>query len=52
VAAAPSATHTPVSYPGAVIKASKNSLAAKDFLKFLTGSKAKAVFKKYGFKVN
>lgn len=52
VATAPAKTHTPVAYPGAVVKASKNRTAAKEFLKFLSGSKAKAVFKKYGFKTN
>lgn len=45
-------THTPVSYPGAVIKSSKNGTAAKEFLKFLSGKKAKTVFEKYGFKTN
>lgn len=45
-------SHTPVIYPAAVIKASKKVDAAKDFMKFLTDDKAKAVFEKYGFKVN
>ncbi len=50
-ATAPASSHSPVVYPGAVIKASKNTTPAKEFLKFLTGSKAKTVFKKYGFKI-
>lgn len=40
---------TPVVYPASVVKASKNTEDAKAFLKFLSGSKAKAVFVKYGF---
>lgn len=52
VAIAPSDSHTPVIYPAAVIKTSKNGDAAKDFIKFLTDDQAKAVFEKYGFKVN
>ena len=40
---------TPVVYPVAVIKASKNVDEAKAFLEFLSGAKAKAVFEKYGF---
>lgn len=40
---------TPVVYPIAVIKNSKNPDAAKAFIKFLASSKAKQVFEKYGF---
>lgn len=40
---------TPVVYPVAVIKASKNASSAKEFLKFASGTKAKDVFVKYGF---
>ena len=36
-------------YPAAVIKNSKNLKDSKDFLNFLSSSKAKAVFQKYGF---
>lgn len=42
-------THTPVIYPAAVIKSSKQADAAKDFLKYLSGDKAKAVFENFGF---
>ena len=52
VVIAPADSHTPVIYPAAIIKASKKGDAAKDFMQFLTDDKAKAVFKKYGFKVN
>lgn len=51
IATAPEDSHNPVVYPAAVIKSSKNVDAAKDFLKFLSGDKAKAVFEKYGFKI-
>lgn len=50
VAAAPEGSHKPVYYPAAVIKASKNVDAAKDFINYLYGSDAKTVFEKYGFK--
>jgi molybdate transport system substrate-binding protein len=49
VATAPEDSHSPVLYPGAVIKNSSNPTAAKQFLDFLAGDKAKAVFQKYGF---
>ncbi len=40
---------TPVVYPAAVIKTSKNVDDTKSFLKFLSSDKAKEVFKAYGF---
>lgn len=40
---------TPVVYPVAVVKGSKNPDDAKAFLKYLQGAKAKEVFVKYGF---
>jgi molybdate transport system substrate-binding protein len=49
VATAPEDSHSPVLYPGAVIKNSANTAAAKQFLDFLASAKAKAVFQKYGF---
>ena len=49
VASAPAGSHSPVVYPGAVIKDSKNVAGAKAFLKFLGGEEAQAVFQKYGF---
>lgn len=51
IATAPANSHSPVVYPAAVIKSSKNLSASKDFLTYLSGSKAKAVFVKYGFKM-
>jgi molybdate transport system substrate-binding protein len=49
-AVAPADSHSPVVYPAAVIKSSKQSDAAKNFMNFLVSDKAKAVFEKYGFK--
>lgn len=46
---APEGSHKEVSYPVAVIKASKNSEAAKRFLDFLSTEKAINLFTKYGF---
>ncbi|MFK0733956.1 MAG: molybdate ABC transporter substrate-binding protein [Gloeotrichia echinulata GP01] len=41
--------HSPIIYPVAVLKNSKNVDAAKEFVQFLSSSQAKAVLKKYGF---
>ncbi|MGB3513741.1 MAG: molybdate ABC transporter substrate-binding protein [Microcoleaceae cyanobacterium] len=49
VANAPDNSHTPVIYPIAVIKDSKNIEAAKKLEDFMFTSEAKAVFEKYGF---
>ena len=51
VATAPEDSHDPVTYPGAVLKSTKQPVASQDFLNFLTSDKAKAVFVKYGFTV-
>lgn len=49
-ATAPPQSHSPVIYPAAVIRESKNPEAAKAFLDFLAGPRGAAVFRKYGFK--
>jgi molybdate transport system substrate-binding protein len=49
VATAPEDSHSPVIYPVAILKSSKETDEAKRFLDFLAGTKAKDVFKKYGF---
>ncbi|HXX19366.1 MAG TPA: molybdate ABC transporter substrate-binding protein [Candidatus Acidoferrum sp.] len=49
VAQAPENSHTPVLYPVAVIKDSKNPLAAKQFATFLSSRAAAGIFQKYGF---
>lgn len=49
VATAPEDTHSPVIYPLAVIKDSKNPEAATELIEFLTTPEAQAVFEEYGF---
>lgn len=49
VATAPDGSHSPIVYPVAVLKNSRNISAAKDFVTFLLGPKSRAVFQKYGF---
>lgn len=51
IGTATEASHKAIVYPAAVIKASKNYTASRDFVNFLTSGKAKAVFNKYGFDV-
>ncbi len=41
--------HSPIVYPVAVLKDSKNVTAARNFVQFLSESQAQAVFQKYGF---
>jgi len=48
---APKGSHKAIVYPGAVIKASKNIEASKEFLKFLSEEEATKIFEKYGFDV-
>lgn len=52
VAEAPQESHTPVVYPAAVLKSSKNADAAKAFLAFLSSDEAKTLFVKYGFQMS
>jgi molybdate transport system substrate-binding protein len=49
VATAPAGSHSPVIYPAAVIKASRNPAAARAFLDFLATARGLAIFQKYGF---
>lgn len=51
VAIAPENLHSPIVYSVAVLKSSKNILAARKYVQFLSSSKAKSVFRKYGFGV-
>ena len=41
--------HSSIVYPLAVMKSSRNPAAAKAFVEFLAGDRAKIVFLKYGF---
>jgi molybdate transport system substrate-binding protein len=50
VATAPEDSHSPVNYPAAALKGSKEPAEAKRFLEFLVGARAQEVFEKYGFK--
>jgi molybdate transport system substrate-binding protein len=47
-----SALKTPVIYPVAMLKDSKNPDAAKEFLNFLQSKEAKDIFVKYGFTIH
>ncbi|HEY9697420.1 MAG TPA: molybdate ABC transporter substrate-binding protein [Trichocoleus sp.] len=49
VATAPSNLHSPIVYPIAVIKASRNQQAAHTYTQFLGSRQAQDIFKKYGF---
>lgn len=49
VATAPDNTHDPIVYPVAVLCASRSPEAAREFVKYLEGDEAKAVFLKNGF---
>ncbi|MBW4471668.1 MAG: molybdate ABC transporter substrate-binding protein [Stenomitos rutilans HA7619-LM2] len=49
VATAADSYHSPIVYPMAVLKRSKNIAAAKAFVQYLSGSEAKGVLRKYGF---
>lgn len=50
VAIAPENSHSLIVYPVAVIKASKNIDAAKEFVNFLSSKSANDIYQKYGFK--
>ncbi len=49
VATAAENSHSPIVYPMAVLKSSKNPQAAGEFVKFLSRQPAKEVLQKYGF---
>ncbi len=51
VAVAPETFHSPIRYPAAVVRDTENPVAAKNFVLFLTGAQAKAVFRKLKFVV-
>ncbi|BAY75390.1 molybdenum ABC transporter periplasmic molybdate-binding protein [Nostoc linckia NIES-25] len=51
VVAADEKFHSPIVYPIAVLKSSKNPAAAKEFVQFLSSAQAKDILKKYGFLV-
>ncbi|NEO30965.1 MAG: molybdate ABC transporter substrate-binding protein [Symploca sp. SIO3C6] len=49
VAVAPTNSHSPIVYPTAALKQSKNPAVAKDFVAFLLSDSADDVFEKHGF---
>lgn len=49
VATAPSNLHSPIVYPGAVIKTSRNIQAANTYLQFLESDRAQSIFTQHGF---
>ncbi len=49
VAVAPKGSHSPIVYPIAVVSASRQQKAARTYVEFLTSSRARPVFRKYGF---
>ena len=50
VATAPEQSHKPVIYPIAVVKGTKNEVAAKAFIALVMSTEGKRVLEKYGFK--
>ncbi|KAM3092364.1 molybdate ABC transporter substrate-binding protein [Phormidesmis sp. 146-35] len=48
----PASLHSPIVYPIAVLKNSRDQTASKSFVDFLFGNQAKQVFQKYGFNVS
>ena len=51
VATAPEGTHEPIIYPVAVLERTENPEAAREFIQFLSGDRAQALFEEYGFKM-
>lgn len=49
VATAPSDSHSPIIYPAAIVKASKQREAAIEFLDYLSSEAVREVFEKYGY---
>jgi molybdate transport system substrate-binding protein len=49
VAVAPASSHAPIVYPMAVVAGSSQQQAARDFLEYLRGSAARAIFVRHGF---
>ncbi|MDX2231359.1 MAG: molybdate ABC transporter substrate-binding protein [Leptolyngbyaceae cyanobacterium bins.349] len=51
VAIADDNSHSPIVYPMAVLRSSKDIAAAKSFVRYLSSNEAKSVLRKYGFVV-
>jgi molybdate transport system substrate-binding protein len=51
VADAPKGSHSPITYPAAILKTAKNESAARNFIEFLKGDKASEVLTSIGFSI-
>ena len=49
ITVAPTGSHEPIVYPMAAVKTQRSPARALEFMRFLTGERAQAVFTKYGF---
>lgn len=49
VATAPANLHSPIVYPVAVLKSSKDPASAKEYVQFLASDRGMKIFQKYGF---
>lgn len=49
VAEAPEGSHSPILYPAAVVRSTKQPAAAREFVEYLSGKKSREIFEKYGF---
>lgn len=47
----PSASHSPIVYPAALLRCSSQPARARDLIAFLKGDRARAVFEKFGFRM-
>ncbi|MDR1049170.1 MAG: extracellular solute-binding protein, partial [Synergistaceae bacterium] len=51
VAPAPAGSHSPIVYPAAVLKNTKNEAAARAFAEFLKGKESAGIFESIGFSI-
>lgn len=51
VATAPPDSHTPIIFPGVILKNSRQPEASQEFLNYLTSSAGMKVFQRYGFQI-
>ncbi len=49
VETAPEGSHSPITYPAAIIAETELETQAKDFLRFLSSTEAEVIFEEYGF---
>ena len=49
ISTAPAGSHSPVTYPAAIMAAANAQQAAEDFMAFLQGNTAKEIFEQHGF---